>query len=83
MYIPLIVAVMNDGEEFEKVYHEAFSPELELKREHREIPRHLFRSRHTNCKFFFSLKFYDKRDSFPFSFVRMPYCICVVLYLQK
>ena len=71
-FIDDLVAINDDGE-FERCYEDIYPQELELKKEHGN----------TNVSFLdlniviqgriFQTSLYDKRDSFPFSIVRMPY----------
>ena len=68
------LAVINDCAEGEKVYHETYPPELELTRENRSDTKAFFLD--LDIKFLdkkHSLSLYDKRESFPFSIVRMQY----------
>ena len=71
-FIDDLVAINDDGE-LEKCQSDIYPSELELKKEHGD----------NNVSFldlsidikgrFFETSLYDKRDSFPFSIVRMPY----------
>jgi len=71
-FIDDLVAINDDGE-FEKCHKNIYPSELELKKE----------NGNSNVSFldlsidikgrFFETSLYDKRDSFPFSIVRMPY----------
>ena len=66
---------MNDYGEFERCYKDIYPPELELGKEnHNNICASFLDLdiKIVNRKFVFSL--YDKRDAFPFSIVRLPYC---------
>lgn len=65
---------INGDREFETVYHEIYSPGLELKQESNSDQEACFldlgiKSENQN----FSINFCGKRDFFPFSIVRMPY----------
>ena len=68
------LAALNDGGEFEKICHEIYPPELQLKRENVLSTEASFLDLDIKVQGNkFSLGLYDKRDSFPFSIVRMPY----------
>ena len=65
---------MNDGGQFEKYYKEIYPPELQLKKEN---------AINSECSFLdiditikgqvFETKLFDKRESFNFSIVRLPF----------
>ena len=66
---------LNDGGEFERCYKDIYPPESELGKENQNNICASFLDldiKIVNRKFVFSL--YDKRDAFPFSIVRLPYC---------
>ena len=72
-FIDDLVAI-NDNGEFEKCYSDIYPPELELKKENVGYTEGTFLDLMINIrddKFVISL--YDKRNTFPFSIVRMPY----------
>lgn len=65
---------INGDREFETVYHEIYSPGLELKQESNSDQEACFLDLGIkNENQTFSKIFCDKRDFFPFSIVRMPY----------
>ena len=65
---------INDNGEFERNIHDIYPSELELKKEHGgDHVSFLDLDVSLNNKAF-SIKLFDKRDAFPFSIVRMPYC---------
>jgi len=64
---------INDNGEFEKCFREIYPPELELKKEHgNHSVTFLDLQIDLKDRRFVTLLF-DKRDSFPFSIVRMPF----------
>ena len=67
------LCAINDGGLFERYHHEIYPPELELKKEHggERVSFLDLDIKKVNKKFEVCL--YDKRDSFPFSIVRMPF----------
>ena len=68
------LSILNDGGEFEKCHLEIYPPELELKKENINNTSASFLDLNINIlNKTFELKLYDKRDSFPFIIVRMPY----------
>ena len=72
-YIDDLTVIDDDGE-FEKVYHEIYPPELELKRANSSDKEASFSD--LDIKIYykrFSVSFYDKRDYFSCSIVRMTY----------
>lgn len=67
------LCAINDGGLFEKHYKDIYPPELELKKEHGD-DRASFLDLHIKItEKQFQTCLFDKRDSFPFSIVRMPY----------
>ena len=71
-FIDDLVAINDDGE-FERCFKEIYPSELELKKEHGDSDvsfLDLSISVKGRC---FNTSLYDKRDSFPFSIVRMPF----------
>ena len=65
---------INDGEEFSRTYHEIYPPELDLKKENCVNTSASFLDLDINIQHReFRLSLYDKRDTFPFDIVRMPY----------
>ena len=74
------LTALNGAEEFEKVLHETYLPENELKKENISDFEASFLD--PNIKIAhkrITLSLYNKRDSFPFSIVRMPYLSSNVL----
>ena len=71
-FIDDLIAINDDGE-FERCRGDIYPPELELKKEH-SGNNVSFLDLNIDIKGrFFETSLYDKRDSFPFSIVRMPY----------
>ena len=64
---------INDNEEFSKCFQEIYPPELELNIEHSGSTASFLDMRLEKQGGQFSMCLFDKRDSFPFSIVRMPY----------
>ena len=72
-FIDDLIAI-NDGGMFENNIHEIYPPELELKKEHGGDQVSFLDLDISLIDKGFSIKLFDKRDAFPFSIVRMPYC---------
>ena len=73
-FIDDLIAI-NDHDEFERNFLEIYPPELQLKKENIDHHNASFLDLDISiCQNQFNLQLYDKRDSFPFSIVRMPYC---------
>ena len=64
---------INDGGEFERSYTKIYPPELELKKEHSGNSVSFLDLCISIKGRSFETSLYDKRDSFPFSIVRMPF----------
>ena len=71
-FIDDLLAVNDDGE-FEKCFKKIYPPELELKKEHSGDSVSFLDLCITIKGRSFETSLYDKRDSFPFSIVRMPF----------
>ena len=71
-FIDDLLAVNDDGE-FEKCFKEIYPPELELKKEHSGDSVSFLDLGIAIKGRSFQTSLYDKRDSFPFSIVRMPF----------
>ena len=73
-YLDDLIAI-NDGNLFEKYHREIYPPELELKKENDGLKETSFLDLEISVSDnkTFLVKPYDKRDSFPFSIVRMPF----------
>ena len=67
------LCALNDGGEFGKSFLDIYPEELELKVEHSGSHATFLNLDITIKEGIFVYKLYDKRDSFPFSIVRMPY----------
>ena len=67
------LCAINDGALFERVYRDIYPDELELKKEHSGQHATFLNLDITIKEGIFVYKLYDKRDSFPFSIVRMPH----------
>ena len=67
------LCALNDGGEFEKRHKNIYSEEMELKKEHQGTHATFLELETNIVDNIFVYKLYDKRDSFPFSIVRMPY----------
>ena len=67
------LCAINDGEEFKSSFLNIYPKELELKLEHSGENATFLNLDITIKDKIFVYKLYDKRDSFPFSIVRMPY----------
>ena len=65
---------INDGDEFEKHFKEIYPPELELNLEHAGDQVTFLDLQITNQNGHLDTKLFDKRDNFPFSIVRLPFC---------
>jgi len=71
-FIDDLVAINDDGE-FEKSFKDIYPPELELKKEHGDSSVSFLDLSISIKGRSFETSLYDKRDSFPFSIVRMPF----------
>ena len=67
------LCALNDGGEFGRVYKDIYPSELELKVEHSGSQASFLNLDITIKEGLFVYKLFDKRDSFPFSIVRMPH----------
>ena len=65
---------INDGDEFSKHFKEIYPPELELNLEHAGDQVTFLDLQITNQTGHLDTKLFDKRDNFPFSIVRLPFC---------
>ena len=72
-FIDDLMAINDDGE-FERNIHDIYPSELELKKEHGGDQVSFLDLDVSLRNKEFSIKLFDKRDAFPFSIVRMPYC---------
>ena len=71
-FIDDLLAINDDGE-FEKCFKKIYPPELELKKEHGGGLVSFLDLKIELLGRSFQTSLFDKRDSFPFSIVRMPY----------
>ena len=73
-FIDDLIAI-NDGGTFEKNYKNIYPEELELKKENHDINEATFLDLniHISNSNNFNISLFDKRDTFPFSIVRMPF----------
>ena len=69
------LSAINDNGEFDRCHAEIYPPELELKKENDGSKNASFLDLDITIKNdkTFSLKLYDKRDTFPFDIVRLPH----------
>ena len=67
------LCALNDGGEFGRVHKHIYPDELILKVEHSGVHASFLNLDITIKDVIFVYKLYDKRDTFPFSIVRMPY----------
>ena len=73
-FIDDLIAI-NDQDEFERNFLDIYPPELQLKKESTDHQHASFLDLDISIdQTQFKLQLFDKRDSFPFSIVRMPYC---------
>ena len=72
-YIDDLLA-LNDGHSFESFYHEIYPEELQLNKENEDNTQTNFLDLHIKINNgIFTTELYDKRDSFGFDIIRLPY----------
>ena len=71
-FIDDLLAINDDGE-FQRSFKDIYPPELELKKEHGGDSVSFLDIKISISGRSFETSLFDKRDSFPFSIVRMPY----------
>ena len=70
----MYIIALNDIKEFESCYKDIYPEELELGKENKGDQEASFLDLNISIKNrMFQIALYDKRDSFPFSIVRMPF----------